>query len=236
MTYLGLDKLLIEIYQNSDDFVQSELEKDIFDKKCSQCKGEGILRNDMGFLPPVYVQCDTCSGTGLLTEVWSIKVQGFSLPELYSKTLDEISELNLDSKVQKKLHLMQNLGLGYLVLKQPLYSLSGGEVQRLKIVKELSKKTSKETLFIFDEPTLGLHLEDIKQLMEGLQTLVKEKNTVIVIEHNAYVLAQCDWLIELGPTGGKNGGYIINAGSISEFLKHESPTVKYIKEVVKKYD
>ena len=236
LAYLELDKILIELYKDSDDFIQSELPETVFNEKCSVCKGDGIIKSDMGFLPPIYSICDTCSGTGLIAELRSIKLHGYSLPDLFIMTFDEVSEIFDDSKLATKLDVIRKLGLGYLVLRQPSYSLSGGEVQRLKITKELLKKKSKETLFILDEPSLGLHMEDIEKLMTFLNSIVKEKNTVLIIEHNASILAQCDWLIELGPTGGEKGGFIINTGSPHVFITHDTPTSKYIKELLENND
>jgi excinuclease ABC subunit A len=134
--------------------------------------------------------------------------------------------------IKRKIDLLKKVGLGYLQLNQPLVTLSGGEVQRLKIVKELNRKSKKKTLYILDEPTVGLHLEDVSRLISVLQALVDEGNTVVTIEHHPHFLASCDWLIELGPVGGPNGGYIIAAGTPSEIARMNTPTAPYIKEIL----
>ena len=211
--------------------MHSNLDSKLFKEKCSNCKGEGIIKTDMGFLPPVFSECDICSGTGHIPEVWEIKLHGFSLPALYSKTIDEIVDLFKEEKTLiSKLTVIQNLGLGYLTLKQPTYSLSGGEIQRLKIAKELTKKKNRETIFLLDEPSLGLHMEDIDTLLKILRSIVDKNNTVVIIEHHPYILASCDWLIELGPEGGEQGGHIINKGTPSEFIATLTPTSRFIKE------
>jgi excinuclease ABC subunit A len=233
LTFFELDKILIEIYKDCDDFIQSELNESIFMEKCSNCKGEGLLKSDMGFLPSLISECDICSGTGLIQEVWTIKYHGLALPELYSLTMDEINEIFIEEKkLIGKIKIIINLGLGYLQLKQPSHTLSGGEVQRLKIAKELMKKSPQESFFLFDEPSLGLHMEDISQLLRVLRTIVDQNNTVIIIEHQPYILASCDWLIELGPEGGEKGGFVINTGHPKEFVKKETPTSIYIKEII----
>ena len=233
LTYFDLDKKLIELYLDSDDFIQSNIDSKLYKDKCSNCKGEGLIKTDMGFLPPIFSECDTCSGTGHIPEVWDIKLHGLSLPELYSKTIDEIIEIFKDeTQLISKLEVINRLGLGYLTLKQPSYSLSGGEIQRLKIAKELTKKKNSETIFLLDEPSLGLHMEDVKQLLTILHEIVDKKNTVVIIEHHSYILASCDWLIELGPVGGEKGGYIINKGSPNEFITTKSSTSRFIKEII----
>ena len=233
LTYFEMEKNFVELYLDSDDFIQSELDEEIFKQKCSRCKGDGLLKTDMGFLPPIYSECDTCSGTGLIPESWDIKLYGFALPELYKLTIDEICEIfKKEQTLLNKLEIIQKLGLGYLTLKQPAYSLSGGEVQRLKIAKELTKKKSNKTLFLLDEPSIGLHMEDISILLKVLHSIVEEDNTVVIVEHHPFILASCDWLIELGPVGGEKGGYIINKGTPDEFIKHSTPTSLYIKEVL----
>ena len=231
LTYFDLEKKLIELYIDSDDFIHSTLDAKLFKEKCSNCKGEGIIKTDMGFLPPILSECDTCSGTGHIPEVWDIKLHGFSLPELYNKTIDELIQLFKEEQtLSSKLAVIQNLGLGYLTLKQPSHSLSGGEIQRLKIAKELIKKKNSDTIFLLDEPSLGLHMDDIANLFRILRSIVDKKNTVVIIEHHPYILANCDWLIELGPEGGDQGGHIINSGTPSEFISTLSPTSPFIKE------
>ena len=148
-------------------------------------------------------------------------------------TFDEVFELFKDNKnIAKKLKLMIAVGLGYLVLRQPSVSLSGGEVQRLKMVKELAKTKRINSLYILDEPSIGLHMEDISNLVLILQQLVGKKNTVLIVEHETYILAQCDWLIELGPVGGPDGGFIVGEGTPEAIANLETPTAPYLKEIL----
>jgi len=189
---------------------------------------------DMGFLPAIYSPCDACNGTGYSPEAWDVRVKGYALPELLTLTIDQIYELFKDNhRITSRLKVVKDVGLGYLVLQQPAYSLSGGEAQRLKIVKELSKKTKKKSTYILDEPTVGQHLEDVQQLLSVLQKLVDRGHSVIVIEHHPHVLAACDWLIEFGPEGGPNGGYVIAAGTPEEVAATGTPTASYLGEVLK---
>jgi excinuclease ABC subunit A len=162
-----------------------------------------------------------------------VKVNGYSLPEINNLTIDQVYEIfKNEENIKLKLETAKKVGLGYLVMNQPAYTLSGGEAQRLKIAKELTKKNSKKTLYILDEPTVGLHLEDVSQLIKVMQELVKQGHTVVVIEHHPHVLASCDWLIELGPRGGPEGGRVIAEGAPEDISKLQTPTAPYIKDVL----
>ena len=148
-------------------------------------------------------------------------------------TIDEVYELFRDyDSIENKSKVVKDVGLGYLVMNQKAYSLSGGERQRLKIAKELSKKTKRRTLYILDEPTVGQHLEDVARLIGVLQNIVDDGHTVIIIEHHPHVLSSCDWLIELGPGSGPEGGHIIANGTPESIAKGETPTASYIKEIL----
>jgi excinuclease ABC subunit A len=148
-------------------------------------------------------------------------------------TLDEVCELFKDEdRIAKPLNVARQVGLGYLVWNQPAYTLSSGEVQRLKIAKELYKRTENHTLYILDEPTVGLHMEDVAQLVEVLNQLVDAGHTVVVVEHHPHVLANCDWLIELGPSGGPEGGKVIAEGSPEEVARMGTPTAPYLRKVL----
>ena len=156
-----------------------------------------------------------------------------AFPELFALTIDEVYELfGEEQTLARPLTAARNVGLGYLVLRQPGYTLSGGEVQRLKIVKELCRKTSTETLYILDEPTVGQHLEDVTRLNNVLHTLVDADHTVLVVEHHPHLLAVCDWLIELGPGGGPDGGRVIATGTPEELAKGSTPIAPYLREVL----
>lgn len=233
LKFLELDKELLKIYSNSEEAqLKGYSEKDL-NKKCSVCNGKGIIKTEMGFLPDIVDNCEICDGTGYSHESWEVRINGFSLPELNHLTFDEIGEIFADVEpIKLKVDLIKKVGLGYLVLNQPLFTLSGGEVQRLKIVKELSRKNKKKTLYILDEPTIGQHLEDVSRLIKVLQNLVDEGHTVVAIEHHPHFLASCDWLIELGPVGGPKGGYVIAAGPPSDIAKMNTPTAPYLKSIL----
>jgi excinuclease ABC subunit A len=233
LSFLNLQKPLLRLYADSPDAKDLGLDEKQLGSRCSVCRGGGMIRIDMGFLPNVYTPCDTCRGTGYSPEVWDVRLKEVSLPELNALTLDEIYDLfKHNTTIERNLRAAKDVGLGYLALRQPRFALSGGEVQRLKIVKELCRKTSKDTLYILDEPTLGQHLEDVERLMSVLHRLVEEGHTVVVVEHHPHVLAACDWLIELGPGGGPDGGRIIATGSPESIAQGSTPTAPYLKEVV----
>ncbi|MFH1178961.1 MAG: ATP-binding cassette domain-containing protein [Candidatus Bathyarchaeota archaeon] len=228
--YLGLDKKLIKIFSESPEAHALGLDEKKLGKRCSICGGSGTDRIDMGFLPDIYTECETCGGTGYSPEAWDVRLHGYNLPEINQLTITEVYEVFKDEKrITEPLKAVIDVGLGYLVLHQPGYSLSGGEAQRLKIAAELAKKTGKGTLYILDEPTLGQHMEDVERLNSVLQRLVDEENSVIVVEHHPSLLAQCDWLIELGPEGGEEGGYVI-ASCPPEQLR-DTPTAPYIERL-----
>jgi excinuclease ABC subunit A len=187
----------------------------------------------MGFLPAIQTPCETCRGTGHLPEAWEIHLHGIAFPELFALTIDEIYDRFGDQQIlARPLTAARDVGLGYLVLRQPGYTLSGGETQRLKIAKELCRKTSTETLYILDEPTVGQHLEDVMRLNDVLHTLVDAGHTVLVVEHHPHLLAACDWLIELGPGGGPDGGRVIATGTPEELAKGSTPIAPYLREVL----
>jgi excinuclease ABC subunit A len=230
---LGLFKAFENLYSHSEDAVALGMTKKTLSKPCSVCEGAGRLRTDLGFLPTVYTTCEVCAGSGRSPETWNVKVHGYSLPELNNLTLEQIYTIFKDEeKIEKKLKPALDVGLDYLVLRQPSWTLSGGEIQRLKIAQELMKKTSAGTLYILDEPTVGQHLEDVDRLVRVLHKLVEVGNSVFVIEHHPHVLAACDYLIELGPVGGPDGGRIIAKGNPQEVAQSTSPTAPYIREIL----
>ncbi|MFX0030158.1 MAG: ATP-binding cassette domain-containing protein, partial [Candidatus Hermodarchaeota archaeon] len=174
-----------------------------------------------------------CNGTGYSLDAWRVKVNGISLPELNELTIDEIYELFKEKEsIEKKLKFVKDVGLGYLVINQPAYTLSGGEAQRLKIAKEISKNSKKKSMYILDEPTVGQHMEDVSRLISVLHSLVDKGHTVVVIEHHPHLLAACDWLIELGPGAGEEGGKLIGAGIPERIADGKTPTAQYLKEVL----
>ena len=231
--FLGLVQPLRAIYAASEDAKALGLSEKQIARSCSACKGRGSIRTDMGFLPSIHTPCDTCGGTGHLPEAWEVRLHGLALPELYALTIDEVYGLfSGEERLARPMAAARDVGLGYLVLRQPGYTLSGGEAQRLKIAKELCRKASTETLYILDEPTVGQHLEDVARLVGVLHRLVGGGHTVVVIEHHPHVLASCDWLIELGPGGGPDGGRVIATGTPEALAEGSTPTAPYLREVL----
>jgi excinuclease ABC subunit A len=182
--------------------------------RCEVCAGEGAVRVDMYFLPPVYVACENCQGRRYNRETLEIKYKGLSIADILDLTVLEASEvLSPIPALSERLRVLREVGLGYLRLGQPGQTLSGGEAQRVKLARELARKGMGRTLYILDEPTTGLHFEDVKQLMELLQRLTDAGNTVVIIEHNLDVIVSADYVIDLGPEGGEKGGKIVASGT-----------------------
>jgi len=202
--------------------------------RCEACQGDGILRIEMHFLPDVYVQCEACMGRRYNRETLEVRYKGSSIADMLDMTVTQSTDfLAHIPKVRQKLETLREVGLGYLALGQSATTLSGGEAQRIKLSKELAKKSTGRTLYILDEPTTGLHFEDIKQLLEVLNKLVEQGNTVIVIEHNLDVIKTADHVVDLGPEGGVGGGAIVAAGTPEEVARvKESFTGQYLKRVL----
>ena len=200
--------------------------------RCDTCEGAGVRKIEMQFLPDVYITCDQCHGKRYNTETLSIKYKGKNISEILDMTVEEALEFfkNITS-IANKLQLLNDVGLGYLHLGQAATTLSGGEAQRIKLATELSKKDTGNTLYILDEPTTGLHFLDVKKLLRILYKLREMGNTIIIIEHNLDVISAADWIIDLGPEGGSNGGQIIANGPPQEIINNEeSHTTKFLKQ------
>ncbi len=200
--------------------------------RCEACKGDGVTRIEMHFLPDVYVECDVCKGKRFNRETLEIKYKDKSIADILDMTVDEAYSFfeNIPS-IKNRLDLLRRVGLGYIHLGQPATTLSGGEAQRIKLSKELSKRATGKTLYILDEPTTGLHFEDINKLLAILQSLVEQGNSLIVIEHNLDVIKTADYIIDIGPEGGDGGGQIIAQGTPEEVAQSEiSYTAKFLRE------
>jgi excinuclease ABC subunit A len=244
-SFLGLTQLLHALYAESEDAQALGLDEQKLGSRCSACRGSGEIALDMGFLPAVHTFCEVCQGSGYRPEAWQVRVRGVALPEVFAMTIDQVYERFGDLPgLARPLAIARQVGLGYLALRQPGYALSGGEAQRLKIVQELNQRGRREkaghrdrpldTLYILDEPTVGQHLEDVARLVTVLHRLVGEAptNTVLVIEHHPNLLASCDWLIELGPGGGPDGGTVIASGPPEVVARQETPTAVYLRRVL----
>lgn len=203
--------------------------------RCETCEGSGLRTIEMGFLPDVYVACETCQGKRFNRETLEIRYKGKSIADVLAMTVDEsVPFFENIPKIYRKLKTIQDVGLGYLTLGQQSTTLSGGEAQRIKLATELSKKDTGNTFYILDEPTTGLHFEDIRVLMEVLQKLVDKGNTVLIIEHNLDVIKLADYIIDIGPEGGKKGGEVVAKGSPEKVAKSKkSHTAQFLKKELK---
>ena len=203
--------------------------------RCEACKGEGFIKVEMQFLPDIYIPCEVCKGKRYNRETLEVKYKDKSIADVLDMSVDEAYKLFKDiPQIERKLKLLKDVGLGYIKLGQPATTLSGGEAQRIKLAKELSKVATGKTLYILDEPTTGLHFEDVKKLINVLNKLVDKGNTVIIIEHNLDVVKSADWIIDLGPEGGDKGGYIVAEGPPEKVAEvQESYTGRYLREELK---
>ena len=204
--------------------------------RCESCEGDGIIKIEMNFLPDVYVTCEVCTGKRYNRETLEVKYRGKSIAEVLGMPVSEALEFfkNIPS-IHKKLHTLNDVGLGYIHLGQQATTLSGGEAQRVKLATELSKVSAAKTLYILDEPTTGLHFEDIRMLLHVLQRLVERGNTVLVIEHNLDVIKTADWIIDLGPEGGDDGGTVLATGTPEEIASVKiSYTGSFLKQILMK--
>jgi excinuclease ABC subunit A len=203
--------------------------------RCEACQGDGVIQIEMHFLPDVYVQCDVCKGKRYNRETLEVKFRDHSIADVLDMTIEAGAELfKAVPSIREKLDTLKRVGLGYVAVGQQATTLSGGEAQRVKLSKELSRRATGRTLYILDEPTTGLHFHDVKKLLEVLQELVDNGNTVVVIEHNLEVIKTADWIIDLGPEGGDGGGEIVASGTPEDVAKvARSYTGQYLKPLLK---
>ncbi|MGQ9834491.1 MAG: excinuclease ABC subunit UvrA [Thermoanaerobaculaceae bacterium] len=202
--------------------------------RCEACAGEGQIKIEMHFLPDVYVTCEVCKGKRFSRETLEVHYKGLSIAEVLELTVEQARELfSAHPKITRILDTLIAVGLGYLRLGQPATTLSGGEAQRIKLSRELARRATGATLYILDEPTTGLHFDDVKKLLQVLHSLVDRGNTVVVIEHNLDVIKTADWIIDLGPEGGEEGGYLVAEGTPEEVAKNpQSWTGRYLQPIL----
>jgi excinuclease ABC subunit A len=203
--------------------------------RCSTCEGDGVIKVEMHFLADMYVTCDTCRGQRYNRETLEIKYKGKNIHDVLSMTVEEaFAFFNAVPVIKRRLKTLMDVGLSYLPLGQSATTLSGGEAQRIKLSKELSKRDTGRTLYILDEPTTGLHFYDIQQLLNVLMHLRDRGNTIVIIEHNLDVIKTADWIIDLGPEGGDKGGQIIAQGTPESVAEQtQSYTGQFLKSVLK---
>jgi excinuclease ABC subunit A len=202
--------------------------------RCEACQGDGVIKIEMHFLPDVYVTCDVCKGKRYDRETLEVKYREKSIADVLDSTVEEAAQLfKAVPSIREKMETLARVGLDYIKVGQQATTLSGGEAQRVKLSKELSRRSTGRTLYILDEPTTGLHFHDVAKLLEVLHELVEQGNTVVVIEHNLEVVKTADWVLDLGPEGGDGGGKIVAQGTPEEIAKSkESHTGRFLKEVL----
>ena len=202
--------------------------------RCEACQGDGMIKVEMHFLADVYVKCDVCDGHRYNEQTLEVKYKEKNISDILNMTVEEaLIFFDAIPSIKKKLITLNDVGLGYINLGQSATTLSGGEAQRIKLAKELSKRSTGKTLFVLDEPTTGLHFADIELLLNVLNRLKDQGNTIVVIEHNLDVVKTADWIIDLGPEGGSDGGSIVASGTPEEIAKiTQSFTGQFLKKML----
>ena len=240
-TYTGLFTHIRDLFTNTQEarargYKPGRFSFNVKGGRCEACQGDGMIRVEMHFLPDVYVACDVCKGERYNRETLDIRFKGKNISQVLAMTIEEaVSFFSAIPLIRKKLDTLMDVGLGYITLGQSAITLSGGEAQRIKLSRELSKRDTGRTLYVLDEPTTGLHFHDIRQLLVVLHRLRDHGNTILVIEHNLDVIKTADWIIDIGPEGGDGGGEIIAAGTPEKIAKTKaSHTGKYLKPCLKR--
>ncbi len=240
-TYTGVFDFIREIFATTNEAKMRGYDKGRFSfnvpgGRCEACSGDGIIKIEMNFLSDVYVPCEVCKGKRYNKETLEVKYKGKSISDVLDMTVEEALQFfeNIP-RIKQKIQTLYDVGLGYIKLGQPSTTLSGGEAQRIKLATELSKRATGKTLYILDEPTTGLHIDDVHRLVDILQRLVDTGNTVIVIEHNLDLIKTADYIIDLGPEGGDKGGEIIAVGTPEKICQNErSYTGQFLKPYLEK--
>ena len=218
-TYTGIFDIIRDLFAQTVDakmkgYTKGRFSFNIKGGRCEACSGDGIIKIEMHFLPEVYVTCDTCKGKRYNRETLEVRYKGKTIYDVLNMTVEEaLSFFKNIPSVERKIQTLYDVGLSYIKLGQPSTELSGGEAQRIKLSTELSKRSTGKTLYVLDEPTTGLHFEDVRKLTEILRKLSDSGNTVVVIEHNLDVIKSADYIIDLGPEGGKGGGEVVATGT-----------------------
>ena len=242
-TYVGVFTYIRDLFASLPEakekgFTINHFSFNVKGGRCENCQGDGSIKIEMHFLPDVFVKCPVCNGKRYNRDILEIEYNGKNIADVLDMTVEEACKFfSKEPLVYEKFKALKDVGLGYIKIGQSATTLSGGEAQRIKLAKELSKKDTGNTMYILDEPTTGLHSDDIKRLLSVLHKLVEQGNTVIVIEHNLDVIKTSDWVIDIGPKGGNQGGYIVAQGTPEEVAENEnSLTGKYLKLVLDKYN
>jgi excinuclease ABC subunit A len=240
-TYVGVFSAIRDLYASMPEakakgWTPGRFSFNVKGGRCENCQGSGTITIEMNFLPDVYIQRDVCSGKRFNKETLDVLYKGKSINDVLNMSIEEACDFFASiPHISRKLETLKSVGLGYIQLGQSALTLSGGEAQRVKLANELARVSTGKTLYIMDEPTTGLHFADVKQLMEVIQRLVEQGNSVIMIEHNLDVICQADYIFDLGPEGGFRGGNIIASGTPEEVAKCENSfTGQFIKEMLEK--
>jgi excinuclease ABC subunit A len=241
-TYVGVFTYIRDLFASIPDakekgFSINHFSFNVKGGRCEHCQGDGSIKIEMHFLPDIFVKCPICNGRRYNKDILEIEHNGKNIADVLDMTVEEACKFFVkEPLVYDKFKALKDVGLGYIRIGQSATTLSGGEAQRIKLAKELSKKDTGNTIYILDEPTTGLHSDDIKRLLSVLHKLVEQGNTVMVIEHNLDVIKTSDWIIDIGPKGGNRGGYIVAEGTPEEVSENEnSLTGQYLKPVLEKY-
>jgi len=238
-TYTGLFTLVRDLFSATQEarsrgYTPGRFSFNVKGGRCESCHGDGVIKVEMHFLPDIYVQCDICKGKRYNNSTLEITYKNKNISEVLNMAVDE-AFVFFDSvpTIKRKLQTLVEVGLSYITIGQNAVTLSGGEAQRVKLAKELSKKDTGRTIYIFDEPTTGLHLHDIDQLLKIIYKLRNKGNTIIIIEHNLDVIKTADWIIDMGPEGGNKGGTIIAEGTPETIARNKgSFTGQYLKDIL----
>lgn len=240
-TYTGVFDDIRELFAQTNQakmrgYTKGRFSFNVKGGRCEACRGDGIIKIEMNFLPDVYVPCEVCHGTRYNSETLEVEYKGKNIAEVLNMTVSEALDFfSAIPKIKRKLQTIEDVGLGYVRLGQPATTLSGGEAQRMKLAAELHRQSHGKSFYILDEPTTGLHMDDIKRLLAVLQRLVDAGNTVLVIEHDLDVVKSADWLIDLGPEGGAGGGNVVATGTPEQVAEVKgSYTGKYLKEMLER--
>jgi excinuclease ABC subunit A len=238
-TYTGLFTPIRELFTQLPDakmrgYGPGRFSFNVKGGRCEACQGDGLVKIEMHFLPDVYVPCEVCKGRRYNRETLEVRYKGRSIADVLDLTVaDALEFFTNQRRIAEKLELLNDVGLGYIHLGQAATTLSGGEAQRVKLATELAKRDTGRTLYILDEPTTGLHFEDVRLLLDVLHRLVDKGNSVVVIEHNLDVIKTADWIIDLGPDGGERGGRLVAAGTPADVAEvPESYTGQFLKRVL----
>ena len=235
-TYTGTFDLIRDLFAGTKDakargYGKGRFSFNVSGGRCEACRGDGIIKIEMHFLPDIYVPCEVCGGKRYNRETLEVKYKGKSINEVLDMTVDEACEFFANvPRILRKIETLRDVGLGYIKLGQPSTTLSGGEAQRIKLATELSRRGTGKTIYVLDEPTTGLHFADVHRLVDILRRLSEGGNTVVVIEHNLDVIKTADYIIDMGPEGGAGGGTVIARGTPEEVAKiPQSYTGQYLK-------